>query len=81
MNKPKKKEYLLKYIIVAIIILSVALLAPINNIIRLILTIISLIILSIFCIMSVFGFAKIRIYDNLSELLKQIPKRKKDYFA
>lgn len=47
MSNPKKKEYLLKYIIISIIILAVALLAPINNIIRLILTIISLIILSV----------------------------------
>ena len=31
--------------------------------------------------MTDFEFAKIRIYDNLSELLKQIPKWKKDYFA
>ena len=47
MSKPKKKERLLKYIIISLIILAIALLAPINNIIRLILTIISLIILSI----------------------------------
>ena len=47
MSKPKKKEIFLTYIIISVILLAIALLTPINNIIRLILSIISLVILTI----------------------------------
>lgn len=47
MTAKKKKSFLIIYILIAAIILAIALLAPINNIIRLILSIVALIVLSI----------------------------------
>lgn len=47
MTAKKKKNFLIIYILIAAIIITIALLAPINNVVRLILSIIALIVLSI----------------------------------
>ena len=47
MTAKKKKSFLIIYILIAAIILAIALLAPLNNIIRLILSIVALIVISI----------------------------------